>query len=156
MQIGVINETAPREKRVAATPDSVETLTGLGADVAVARDSGIDAGLTDDAYASAGAVVLEADEVIAGSDVLLTVGVVPVSLVRLMRPGSTLVGFLDPFVDGELMQAAIDQRITRTGDGSHPPLDANPKHGRPVVPDKPRGVCRCSRGCHRLAAALSP
>ena len=48
---------APRERRVAATPDSVKRLLAMGFEVRVEPDAGTDAGYTDAAYAEAGAVV---------------------------------------------------------------------------------------------------
>ena len=55
MLAGIPKETAPRERRVAATPDSVKRLLAMGFEVRVEPDAGTAAGYTDAAYAEAGA-----------------------------------------------------------------------------------------------------
>ena len=57
MRISVPTETAPRELRVALTPDSVARLVKTGLEPAVQRGAGERAGFTDDAYAAAGATI---------------------------------------------------------------------------------------------------
>lgn len=111
MQVGVANESEPGEHRVAATPDSVEALLALGLDVVVARGAGADAGFTDDAYEAAGATIA-GDDAVLSSDIVVTIGTVRPATVDAMKPGAVLVGFLDPFVDAELMRAAIAADVT--------------------------------------------
>ena len=62
MQIGVPRESRPRETRVAATPKTVGQLVGLGYDVAVESGAGALASFSDEAYAAAGARVVDAGE----------------------------------------------------------------------------------------------
>jgi NAD(P) transhydrogenase subunit alpha len=111
MQIGVIKESAPGERRVAATPDSVAALAAMGASVVITAGAGEAAGFADEAYAEAGATVGD-DTATAASDIVLTVGHVDPGLVRSLRRGAALVGFLDPFVDSDLMRAAVDSGVT--------------------------------------------
>ncbi|HRF84740.1 MAG TPA: NAD(P)(+) transhydrogenase (Re/Si-specific) subunit alpha, partial [Pseudoxanthomonas sp.] len=51
----VLKETAAGEKRVAATPETVKKLAAAGARVRVETGAGLAAGITDQAYADAGA-----------------------------------------------------------------------------------------------------
>ena len=65
MQIGVLTEVAPHEKRVALTPESIGRLVAAGHRVAVQSGAGLGAFETDDAYWAAGAIVSRsADDVL--------------------------------------------------------------------------------------------
>jgi H+-translocating NAD(P) transhydrogenase subunit alpha len=55
----VARETAPAERRVAATPETVGKLTGLGLEVLVQRGAGLGARLEDAAYEAAGARLVD-------------------------------------------------------------------------------------------------
>ena len=57
MHIGVPRETKARETRVAATPETVAKLVGLGYDVVVESGAGNGSSFPDDAYAEAGAAI---------------------------------------------------------------------------------------------------
>ena len=58
--VGVVAESAAGETRVAATPETVGKLIGLGYDVVVESGAGEAASFTDDAYAEAGATIGDA------------------------------------------------------------------------------------------------
>ena len=60
MQIGVPLETVPGEARVAATPETVKKLVGQGHTLKVQAGAGIRAGITDAAYETAGANIVDA------------------------------------------------------------------------------------------------
>ena len=72
MRVGVVAEVAAGERRVAATPSSVERLRKLGFEVAVQSRAGVGAGFADAEYVEAGAQVVEAPEAWA-CDVVLKV-----------------------------------------------------------------------------------
>ncbi len=57
--IGVPKETLPRERRVAATPESVKKLKDRGYLVRVERGAGEGAGISDESYRQAGAEVVD-------------------------------------------------------------------------------------------------
>ena len=71
MKVAVAFETDPGEPRVAATPETVKKLIGLGVDVAVEPGAGIKSGILDADYAAAGAT-LTADAV-NGAEIVLQV-----------------------------------------------------------------------------------
>ncbi len=55
MRLAVLKERRPAEMRVAATPETVKKLMALGLSVAVEAGAGLTSGITDAAYAEAGA-----------------------------------------------------------------------------------------------------
>ena len=57
--IGIARETAPGERRVALTPETCTKFIKAGAQVRVERGAGAAAGMTDDAYAQAGAQIVD-------------------------------------------------------------------------------------------------
>ena len=73
MRIAVLQERAAGESRVAATPETVKKFCALGATVAVERGAGEGASISDAAYEEAGAALGQAQDVIAGADIVLAV-----------------------------------------------------------------------------------
>jgi len=57
MRLAVLKERRAGETRVAATPETVRKLIGLGLEVAVESGAGLKSGVTDAAYAEAGAEI---------------------------------------------------------------------------------------------------
>ena len=97
MKIAVLKETAPGEKRVAATPETVKKFIALGAEVAVERGAGETSSIADADYQTAGATLADRTGAVAGADIILAVqGPDPASLTG-ARPGAWLAAILDPF-----------------------------------------------------------
>ena len=72
--VAVASETAPGERRVAATPETCRKLLALGAQGRVQRGAGSAAGYTDDADATAGALLAgDAAATLADADVVVCV-----------------------------------------------------------------------------------
>src|SRR5687767_11661045 len=93
VQVAIARETAPGERRVAATPETCKKLIALGAQVRVQRGAGQSAGFVDDAYAQAGAQLVDnADAALEGADLVLCVQPPEPSVIARMREGATLVG----------------------------------------------------------------
>jgi NAD(P) transhydrogenase subunit alpha len=111
--IGVPKETAAGEKRVATVPDVVEKLIKLGFPVAVQSGAGDAANFADDTYRAAGAEVLTtAAELWAKSDIVFKVRGPSPDEVALMREGGTLVSFIWPAQNPELMQQLAARNAT--------------------------------------------
>ena len=111
--IGVPKETAAGEKRVATVPDVVEKLVKLGFSVAVESGAGDAANFADDAYRAAGAQVLpSAADVFARSDIVFKVRAPSADEVALLREGGTLVSFIWPAQNPDLMQLLAGRRAT--------------------------------------------
>nr|WP_288498838.1 Re/Si-specific NAD(P)(+) transhydrogenase subunit alpha [uncultured Pseudomonas sp.] len=96
MHIGVPLETLAGETRVAATPETIKKLIGLGHQVTVQSGAGIAASITDAAYTAAGASVGDAAAAF-GAELILKVVAPSDAELALMRSGAVLVGMLNPF-----------------------------------------------------------
>jgi NAD(P) transhydrogenase subunit alpha len=113
MLIGVPRETAAGEKRVATVPEVVEKLVKLGFSVAVESGAGDAANFADDTYRAAGAeVVASAAELWSRADIVFKVRVPTPQEVGLLREGGTLIGFIWPAQNPELMQQLAAKRAT--------------------------------------------
>lgn len=111
MRIGIPYEVTPGENRVAATPDTVRQLIGLGYDVVVEAGAGERAALLDDAFEAAGATIGDVDAVWHG-DVVLGVNPPTPEQVAALRRGAVLISFLWPRQDEDLTRALAAQGVT--------------------------------------------
>ena len=96
MQIGIPTETVAGETRVAITPETAKKLKAQGHTLRVQAGAGLAASVTDEAYAAAGAEISDAAGVF-GCDLVLKVRSPSDSEMAMMKPGTTLVGMLNPF-----------------------------------------------------------
>ncbi|MEU2173099.1 hypothetical protein ABZ552_02615 [Nocardia sp. NPDC019219] len=94
----MLRETAPRETRVALTPDDVRTLSTEGLRVLVDEGAGRGAGYADAAYSASGAVVVaDRATVFERADIVVWVKPPAFELDSMpLRAGTTLLGFQDP------------------------------------------------------------
>ena len=110
MQIGVPAETTVGETRVAVTPETAKKLVAQGHTVRVQSGAGLAASATDDAYTAAGAVI--SDMVGAfDADLVLKVRAPFANELTLMKPGTALVGMLNPF-DAQGLAALAQSGLT--------------------------------------------
>jgi NAD(P) transhydrogenase subunit alpha len=112
MKVGVVNEDAPGERRVALVPETVPKLKAAGADVLVEKGAGEAAWYPDTAYADAGAVLVSGTELYDDADVILTVTRPSPATVPRLRAGQAVFGLLAPLIHPELAQALADQGVT--------------------------------------------
>ena len=111
--IGVPWETFANEKRVATVPEVVEKLIKLGFSVAVESGAGDAANFNDDSYRAAGAeIVGDAAQLWAKSDIIFKVRAPDIAEVDLMRDGATLISFIWPAQNPELMQKMAARQAT--------------------------------------------
>jgi len=111
--IGVPRETFAGEKRVATVPEVVEKLIKLGFAVKVESGAGDAANFSDDTYRAAGAeIVADAPGLWAKSDIVLKVRGPSAGEVGLMHAGQTLIGFIWPAQNPELMQSLAARKVT--------------------------------------------
>ena len=127
MKIGILKERMPAERRVAASPDSVKKLVGLGYDVHVESGAGITAAYADETFKHAGAVIEKtAQSCCAQADIILKIQrpLLPhegIDEISLMRKGQVLICLLGAATHPEtlaaLAKAGIDavalERIPR-------------------------------------------
>ena len=113
LTIGIPREVFAGEKRVATVPDVVEKLIKLGFKVAVETGAGDLANFSDDDYRAAGAEILDtAAKLWAGSDIVFKVRGPDANEVALMREGGTLISFIWPAQNPELMQQLAAKKAT--------------------------------------------
>ena len=113
LMIGIPREIAPGEKRVATVPEVVEKLIKLGFKVAVESGAGDAANFSDDTYRAAGAEIIDgAAKLWSSSDIVLKVCVPTSAEVNLMREGGTLIDFIWPAQNPELLQQLAAKKAT--------------------------------------------
>jgi NAD(P) transhydrogenase subunit alpha len=112
-RIGVPKEIFPGEKRVASVPEVVTKLTKLGFSVVIEQGAGDLADLSDQAYEQAGASIAPSAAALwSGSDIVFKVRAPTSDEVALMHEGQTLIGFLWPAQNPELMQQLAAKKVT--------------------------------------------
>jgi NAD(P) transhydrogenase subunit alpha len=112
MKVAVVKEMRPYERRVAASPDTVKRMTGMGLEVVVERGAGEGAAFIDSAYAEAGAAIAaDAQSALAEAEIVLKVqrpliaGEGEVDELARLRPGAALIGLLQPLRHPEAVEA---------------------------------------------------
>jgi NAD(P) transhydrogenase subunit alpha len=125
MRLAVLKERRSFETRVAATPETVKKLVGLGLSVAVEAGAGMSSAITDAAFHEAGAeIAADPSAALSGAEIVFTVQLPLQEQLSLIPRGALLVciagAFAEPGMVTELAQAGIDTvamellpRITR-------------------------------------------
>jgi NAD(P) transhydrogenase subunit alpha len=115
----VPKESFPEERRVSLVPAHVKLITSKDFQVRVERGAGAEAGFTDSAYEEQGAgLVDDRKELYGSADVVFQVrgaGANPhagLEDISLMREGSILIGFLNPFGARESIDLLNKKKIT--------------------------------------------
>ncbi|MEW6099386.1 MAG: Re/Si-specific NAD(P)(+) transhydrogenase subunit alpha [Pseudomonadota bacterium] len=96
MLIGVPLETVAGETRVAVTPETAKKLVAQGHTVRIQRGAGVAASAPDEAYTAVGAELTDAPGAF-GCELVLKVRAPQAEEVGRMKPGTVLVGMLNPF-----------------------------------------------------------
>ena len=110
MRIAFLKETAPGETRVAATPDTVKKIIGLGHSVGIAAGAGVAASVPDPHFIDAGAEV-SADAGIGAADLVVKVRRPSEAEIAAMKPGAGFVSLLEPYSDRALIDALAKAKI---------------------------------------------
>jgi NAD(P) transhydrogenase subunit alpha len=110
MLIGVPTETTVGETRVAVTPETAKKLKAQGHTLRVQSGAGVAASVTDEAYTAVGAEITDAAGAYACALVLKVRAPSDVEAQQ-MKPGTTVVGMLNPF-DAPGLQRLADAQLT--------------------------------------------
>lgn len=121
LTVGVPKETVEGERRVALIPDTVQRLTGQGLTVLIERGAGEGSLFADQAYADAGATLVDgAAAIYERADIVCKVQRPEISdgsssELKLAKQGQVLVAFLAALNHPEGIQALAEQGITAFG-----------------------------------------
>ena len=130
MIIGVPKEIKTEENRVAVTPTGVAGFVARNHKVLIQKGAGLGSGLTDRAYESAGATMIEtAKDVWHQADIIMKVKEPQVAEYPLLRPGLVLFTYLHLAANESVTRALLERKVTAIGyetiqldDGSLPLL----------------------------------
>jgi NAD(P) transhydrogenase subunit alpha len=113
MKLAVLKERRDGETRVAATPETVKKLKGLGLDVTVETGAGALARMSDADYTAAGAIVApDMATALRDADIVLKVRSPSAGEIAAMKKGAVLAALLSPYTDkdaaAELAARGVD------------------------------------------------
>jgi H+-translocating NAD(P) transhydrogenase subunit alpha len=117
MKVGIPKEIYPHERRVAAVPEKVHKIRKLGYDVVVEAGAGDASSFADAVYIEAGATIApNAAALYAQADVVLKVRQ-PIATptgheADLLKEGATVISFIWPAQNKELLQRLATRRLT--------------------------------------------
>ena len=110
MKIAVAAEADQSEPRVAATPETVKKMIGLGAEVAVQPGAGVKSGILDADYTAAGAAV--SADALSGADVVLTVRRPDAGALSGVNKGALVISIMDPYGNEAALKTLADAGVT--------------------------------------------
>lgn len=111
LKIAAPRERATGERRVAIDPGIMVKLKQLGLDVLIERGAGSAAHIEDSAFKNA-AIVDSAQILYEQADIVLKVQAPSVEEVAQLKPGSVLIGALNPYINLDIIQQLRDKQIT--------------------------------------------
>ncbi len=111
MRIGIIAERADGETRVAGTPSTIPQLIKLGYEVVIERGAGAGSAFPDSDYADAGAEIVDLSAAWS-ADVVLTVNAPSDGHLALLTEGATLVSWLSPGLNPDIVDKLVALPIT--------------------------------------------
>ena len=113
MKLTILKETASGEARVAATPESIKKLSGLGHSITVETGAGQAAGFMDAAYEAEGATIAASAEAAQqGADLIMRVRGPSVEEANALPEGAAVIALFDPFNSADNLSAANARKAT--------------------------------------------
>ncbi len=111
MKISVLKERRAGETRVAATPETVKKLVGLGHTVTIESGAGTVAGFPDSAFTEAGAAIAAGAAAAAtGADIVFKVRRPEPAEIAALPEGAALIALMEPFAYAADEVAALNAR----------------------------------------------
>ena len=111
VNVAVLGETTPHERRVALVPSVVDKLVKLGAKLHMQVGAGIGAHLPDASFKEV-AFVADVGALVADADVVLAVQAPPLAVVDAMKEGAVLVCFVNAGDKQPLVARLLAKKIT--------------------------------------------
>ncbi len=111
VNVAVLKETRPHERRVALMPSVVPKLIKLGAKLHMQTGAASGIKLPDAAFKDV-VFIEDPAELVADADVVLTVQPPSLDVIGAMKPGSILVSFIYAGREVEVVQKLIERKIT--------------------------------------------
>ena len=111
VNVAVLKETQPHERRVALTPSLVARLTKLGARLHMQAGAGEAIHLADSTYADV-AFTDDRKALVRDADVVLAVQPPALEVVAAMKPGAILICFVYAQKEPALVQRLLDRKVT--------------------------------------------
>lgn len=111
ISVGVPKEIFPNERRVAISPVAVQLLSKKGVTVNIEDGAGVEAKFTNEDFAAAGAVIKSRPETFK-SDIVLKVRPPMESEIAEFKENGTLISFLYPQQNADLVQKLNERKLT--------------------------------------------
>jgi NAD(P) transhydrogenase subunit alpha len=111
MKLGVPNQSAQGEKRVALVPDVAKKLAARGVEAVVESGAGELSHIPDEAYTDAGVTVGSSSDAW-GAEVVAVVRAPTVEEIGRLGRGSVLIGFLAPLTSADTTRALAEAGVT--------------------------------------------
>lgn len=106
MLIAIPAENDPGEGRVAATPETVKKLVGLGAEVRIQTGAGLRSGIPDQDYAAAGATIAPTTgAAVQDADIVLRVRRPSAADIAGAKQGAAIIAVMDPYGHIDALQS---------------------------------------------------
>ncbi len=106
MLIAIPAENDPAEGRVAATPETVKKLVGLGAEVRIQTGAGLRSGIPDQDYAAAGATIAPTTgAAVQDADIVLRVRRPSAADIAGAKQGAAIIAVMDPYGHIDALQS---------------------------------------------------
>ena len=113
MKLAVLKERRAGEARVAATPETVKKLKGLGLDIAVERGAGAGAKIADADYEAAGATIApDAAAALSNADIVFKVRGPEANEIAAMKKGAVYASLLSPYTEKDTINALAGAGVT--------------------------------------------
>jgi NAD(P) transhydrogenase subunit alpha len=113
LTIGIVRESHPGERRAAATPEVASQLMKLGYRVVIQSGAGVEASFSDDAYRAAGCeIAASTRDIYDQCDIVLKVRAPEGEELDMLRSGQTLISFIWPAQNPDLLETLTKRGVT--------------------------------------------
>jgi H+-translocating NAD(P) transhydrogenase subunit alpha len=109
--IGALRERVPGETRVALVPEIADKFAAAGARILIERGAGVSAQFPDALYKKV-EWADNAQGILSGADVLLTVQPLSVQQIQTLKSGTVVIGYMQAYSQTEMVKALRDRQIT--------------------------------------------